>query len=354
MLASRVVHRLATLATLLALAAPAGAPAAEGLELWGEVGGGVDTNPERLAGEAAASRWFTSLLGRARLRLAGDAATAVVTVTEAGRLYPDARGADALASRAELAVRAGLGHGLSVAGSGVASDTSERAGLLDRHALRGEASVALGRGALDLALAGGWALFAPREASLRPFRSSGPEAWLRAGWALPGGHRLAAAVGASRADFPAWPPVGAQANPTRTDLAWHASGEWSWRGPALLSATFATTWNGSDAPGGDFTRHRLGASGALELPLEVTLAARLALQWTRYPDPLLLAAQQRLAEGQENLDALEVRLTRRVAGPIEASLAAAWYQAQGAAGVPGYRRAVATLALGWRLAAKAR
>lgn len=350
------------LASLLAVAAPALAPAAEdgapepprpaatadGLDLWAEAGGGVDGNPGRVAGVSQSPRGFTSLLGRARARLEGETVAAVLTLTEAGRLYPGARGADALASRLELLGRARLAAGLTAAVSGSAADTTQRDGLLDRHALHGEGSLAYRHGPVQGAVTGGWSLFAPREPLLRPFRSSGPEAWLRLAWWPAGAHQLSVGAGRSRAGFPGWAAAGAPGSPRREDEAQHLSAGWSWRGTALVSLAWDFTQNRSGAPGGDFTRHRLGASGALRLPLEVTLAARLALQWSRYPDPLLLPAEQRLAEGQEALDQMEARLTRTVSGPVEASLSLAWYRAQGGAGVPAYQRTVAAVALGWR------
>jgi hypothetical protein len=341
------------LAAILSLGAPDRARAAAGLDLWAEVGGGVDGNPGRVAGLAQSPHGFASLLGRARVRLEGETASGVLALTEAGRLYPEARGADALASRLELAGRARLAAGLSAAVSGSASDTTQRDGLLDRHALRGEGSLAWRLGPVQGAVAGGWSLFAPREPGLRPFRSDGPEAWLRLAWWPSSAHQVSAGAGRSWADFPGWASAGAPGSPRREDQAQHLSAGWSWRGPALASLGWDFTQNRSGAPGGDFTRHRLTASAALGLPLDLTLAARLALQWSRYPDPLLLPAEQRLAEGREALDQLEARLTRALPGPLEVSLALAWYRAQGGQGVPGYRRTVATLLLGWRSRAAA-
>lgn len=340
----------AALRPLLALALAAAAPAraADWLDLWAEAGGGLDGNPGRLAGGSPSAEPFASVLGRARVRLQGEAAAGSLTLTEAARWYPGARGADALASRLEAAARARLVGGLTAALGGSASDTTQRDGRLDRHALRGEGSLAYRHGPAQLALAGGWALFTPREASLRPFRSSGPEAWLRLAWWPAAAHQLGLGAGRSWADFPGWAAAGAPGSPERRDEAEHLSAGWSWNGAALTSLGWDYTRNRSGAPGGDFTRHRLTASAALDLPAEVTLAARLALQWSQYPDPLLLPAEQRLAEGREALDQVEARLTRPVHGPWEVSLTLAWYRAEGGAGVPAYERAVATLALGWR------
>lgn len=340
--------RLAALLPLLALAAGSPARAADWLDLWAEAGGGLDGNPGRVAGGSPSAEPFASVLGRARVRLQGEAAAGSLTLTEAARWYPGAHGADALASRLEAAGRARLVGGLTAALAGAASDTTQRDGLLDRHALRGEGSLAYRHGPVQGAVAGGWSLFTPREALLRPFRSRGPEGWLRLAWWPAAAHQLTAAAGRSWAEFPGWAAAGAPGSPQRRDEAAHLSAGWSWRGAALTSLGWDYTRNRSGAPGGDFTRHRLTGSAALELPAEVTLAARLALQWSRYPDPLLLPAEQRLAEGREALDQLEARLSRPVHGPWEASLTLAWYRAEGGAGVPAYERAVATLSVGWR------
>ncbi len=340
--------RLLAAPLLLALAAAAPARAAEWLDLWAEAGGGVDGNPGRVAGGSPSAEPFASLLGRARVRLQGEAATGSLTLTEAARWYPGARGADALASRLEASARSRLVGGLTAALAGSASDTTQRDGELDRHALRGEGSLAWRHGPVQGAVAGGWSLFTPRSAPLRPFRSRGPEGWLRLSFWPSAAHQLTAGAGRSWADFPGWAAAGAPGSPERRDEAEHLSAGWSWQGAALTTLGWDYTRSRSGAPGGDFTRHRLTGSAALELPAEVTLAARLALQWSRYPDPLLLPAEQRLAEGREALDQVEARLSRPVHGPWEASLTLAWYRAEGGAGVPAYERVVATLALGWR------
>ena len=351
MLASARVPRLAPLlAALLVLASPP-ARAEGGLDLWFEAGGGADTNPRRLPGPEDGPRGFTSLLGRARLSLEGEAARGLVTLTEAARLYPSSGDATALASRLEAAGRWRLGEGVAATLSGAATDYRERAGLLDRQAARVEGSLGLDRARWGAALAAGWSRFAPGDPALRPFRSSGPEGWLRATLAPSSAHRLAGALGASLADYPAWSDLGPPAGPSRADRALLAGLDWSFRGEALLSAGWSFTLNRSDAAGGDFTRHRFTASAATRLPAELTLAARAALQWTRWPDPLLLPASVRLAEGQEALDTVEARLSRPLLGPVELSLSLAWYHADGTAEVPGYQRAVATLAVGWRGAA---
>lgn len=345
---------LAAALAALAAAPPARAEAPEPpppwLDLWVEAGAGADGNPRREAGVARSPSGFTSLLGRARARLAGERTALTLTLTEAGRLYPAAEGADALASRLEAAARAALGAGLTASASAAASDTTTRDGRLDRHALRADASLAWRAGPLQAAAAGGWSRFAPRERTLHPFRAEGPEAWLRLSCWPAAAHRLTAGAGRSVAGFPGWAAAGAPGAATRRDRAGHLAAEWSWRGEALAAAGWTYTRNESSAPGGDFTRHRLTASAALPLPADLTLAARLALQWSRYPDPLLLAAEQRLAEGQEALDQLEARLTRPLPGALEASLTLSWYRARGGAGVPAYERAVAAVGIGWRSA----
>jgi hypothetical protein len=340
------VPRLAPLlAALLVLASPP-ARAEGGLDLWFEAGGGADTNPRRLPGPEDGPRGFTSLLGRARLSLEGEAARGLVTLTEAARLYPSSGDATALASRLEAAGRWRLGEGVAATLSGAATDY--RSGPAARPPGGASRGPELDRARWGV-LAAGWSR-CPGDRPA-PFRSSGPEGWLRATLAPSSAHRLAGALGASLADYPAWSDLGPPAGPSRADRALLAGLDWSFRGEALLSAGWSFTLNRSDAAGGDFTRHRFTASAATRLPAELTLAARAALQWTRWPDPLLLPASVRLAEGQEALDTVEARLSRPLLGPVELSLSLAWYHADGTAEVPGYQRAVATLAVGWRGAA---
>jgi hypothetical protein len=334
---------LATAGEVRAQAEPEGGLAAD---LWAESGAGVDSNPRRLAG-AAGAEGFATALARGRLRWEREGGRLSLALAEAGRLYPGARGADALASRLEAAGSVPLPWGLALAGSAVASDLTERDGLSDRHALRGEAALGWAGRSLGGSLAAGWSLFSPREASLRAFRSRGPEGWLRAWWRPSRGHRLAVAAGATWAIYPGWAALAA-AEPTRDDTAFTGTAEWSWTGPALVAAGWAYTRNASGARGGDFERHRATLRTAVHLGEESTLALRAALQWTRYPDSLFAGAQQRLAEGQEGLDLVEARLARHLGGPWELAGTATFTRAEGGPGAPAYSRLVGVLSLGWR------
>jgi len=346
-LASPGVLRLAAAFSLLATAAGARAADPEGgLDLRVEAGGGVDSNPRRLAGFSG-GEGFATALARVRLSRGGEGSRLALSLTEAGRLYPGARGADALASRLEAAGSASLPAGFALSATASASDLSERAGSLDRHALRGEAALVRQGAALGAALAAGWSLFAPREASLRPFRSQGPEGWLRAWWSPAEGHRLTAAAGLSAAEFPAWEALAAEPL-TRGDTAFTAAAGWSWGGAALASAEWDFTRSRSNAAGGDFDRHRVALRAAARCAEATSLALRASLQWTRYPDPLLLPSQQRLAEGQEALDLVEARLARSLGGPWEVALSLAWTRARGGPGAPAFSRLVGGLSLGWR------
>jgi hypothetical protein len=339
-------------AAILLLAAAAGARAQHGseggldLDLRVESGGGVDSNPRRLAGAAGAEGFATALV-RGRLRWDGEVARLSLALTEAGRLYPGARAADAMASRLEASASVPLPAGLSLDGSILASDLSEREGQLDRHGLRGEAALGRAGRTIGAALAAGWSLFTPREASLRPFRSRGPEGWLRAFWRPAERHRLAAAAGVAAAAFPGWAALGAE-DPGRDDTAFTGMAEWSWAGPALLSAGWAYTRNASSARGGDFGRHRATLRAAARLGEETTVALRAALQWSRYPDPLFAGAQQRLAEGQEGLDLVEARLSRSLGEAWEVALTATFTRAEGGPGAPAFSRLLCGLSLGWR------
>ena len=261
---------------------------------------------------------------------------------------PGPSGADAIGSRLDLAGRLALAPALALLGSAAGSDYRERDGQLDRAAARGALTLALDGEGLGATLTAGWSLFAPRLAALRPFRADGPEAWLGGRWSPAPGHQLTAALGGSRSFYRAWPGQAAGTTALRVDEAWGLEAGWSWQGPALLGAAWGYTDSRSDVAGGDFRRHRLSASLAVELPAALTLAGRAALQWTRYPDPLLVAAQQALAEGQENLDRLELRLSRPLAERLEVALTGAWTHADGGAGVAGYQRLTVGLVLAWR------
>jgi len=352
-LASRSVHRPnAALAAGLALAAalaaaPGPAAADDRADLWLEGGAGLDTNPHRAPGPVDGAATAT-LLGRLRLPWSGEGRRLVLTAAEAGRLHAGASGADAIGSRLDLAGRLALAPALALLGSAAGSDYRERDGQLDRAAARGALTLALDGEGFGGTLTAGWSLFAPRLAALRPFRADGPEAWLGGRWSPAPGHQLTATLGGSRSYHRAWPGPAAGATALRVDEAWGLEAGWSWQGPALLGAAWGYTDSRSDVAGGDFQRHRLSASLAVELPAALTLAGRAAVQWTRYPDPLLLAAQQALAEGQENLDRLELRLSRPLAERLEVALTGAWTHADGGAGVAGYQRLTIGLVLAWR------
>jgi hypothetical protein len=337
---------LALLAAL-AVAAPAGAPAAEGeLELQLEAGGGADSNPTRALGGGGPAGGFGLALIRARADVVGERLRFQAALDEGARLYPGTAEASALASRLEASLRLALGAGLTAGANLSASDLTERGHALDQDTLRAEASVGWARGSVGAALAAGFTLFAPREATLQPFLASGPEAALRAWWSPRPEHLISASGSAWWASYPRWVERGGRRDRTST-----LSAEYAWRGDFLAALGYAFSHDASSAQGGDYDRHRLTVRGAVLLPLELTLALRAALQWSSYPQPLFLPQQLLLAAGQENQDALELRLTRPLGGDLELALAAALYRAEAVRGggpAPDYTRGVLSTTLVWR------
>jgi hypothetical protein len=338
---------LALLAAL-AVASPAGAAAAEGeLELQLEAGGGADSNPTRALDGGGTPGGFGLVLVRARAEVVGERLRFQAALDEGARLYPGQEAASALASRLEASLRVALGGGLAAEASLSARDLTERGHALDQDALHSEASLGWARGGFGAALAGGFTLFAPREATLRPFLASGPEAALRAWWSPRPEHLLSASGSVWWASYPRW---GELAPGGRDDRTSTLSAEYAWRGDFLAALGYAFSHDASSTDGGDYDRHRLTARGAVLLPLELTLALRAALQWSSYPRALFLSEQLLLAAGQENQDAFEVRVTRPLGADLELALAAALYRAeavQGGGAAPEYTRAVLSTTLVW-------
>jgi hypothetical protein len=351
-LASPTVHgRIALLALVVAaLPAPAAASDAD-VEVAAEVGTGLDTNPRRLTGDAGPAGGFGFAQVRARGRLTGERLRLDGRVAQAGRLYPGASDATASASRADLGASVALSDHLSLGATLAASDYTERAHRLDEDAAEAQASLSWSGGELAASLSGGWNGFLPRGPELRPFRASGPEGSLRASWAPAQQHAFSAAYTLWAAAYPRWREAAPGAR--RDDRTHTVSAEYAHRGALVAALGYAFAWNRSGAAGADYQRHRVTARCAAFLPYDFTVAARGALQWSRYPDPLLLQQQELLlAQGQENQDALEVRLTHPLTARLEIALSVAWYGGEIATGpsiaAPGFSRVVATTTVGWR------
>ncbi len=349
MVASPRVHRApALVAALLAAVSPATSrAAAQELELEAELGTGLDTNPERVEGAGARSDGFASALVRARARATGERFGLFASLTEAGRLYPGASGATAVASRLEASTRLSLSPQLSAGAAVLASDLTERGDRLDQDALHAEASLAFAASPWSASLAGGWTLFAPRPQPVRAFLASGPEARLRASWAASREHVLSAGYGLWSASYPRWADIAPGGRDDRTQTVW---AEYAHRGSFLASLGYAYSWDRSSAAGGDFERHRVTARGATFLPLRLSLAARASLQWSHYPEPLFVTEQLLLAQGQENQNALEVRLARPLSEALELAVTFALYGGELAAAgsAPGFARSVLSATIGWR------
>ena len=317
------------------------------LELEGELRTGVDTNPERLEGPGARSDGFASLLVRGKARSSGERFGLAAALTEAGRLYPGVSGATAVASRLDASARLSLSPRLSAGAAVLASDLTESGDRLDQNALHAEASLAWAGGRWGASLSGGWTLFVPRPQPVRAFLASGPEARLRAWWAAAREHVLAAGYSWWSAGYPRWNDIAPGGRDDRTQTVW---AEYAHRGSFLAALGYAYSWNTSTAAGGAFQRHRVTARAAAFLPFRFSLAARASLQWAHYPEPLFVAEELLLAQGQETQDALEVRLTRPIGGSVDVGLAFALYGSESVAdgAAPGFSRTVLSAVVGWR------
>jgi hypothetical protein len=330
-----------SLALLLALALAGAARADDGAwEARGEVGGGVDTNPGRLAGPGAVAAGFTSALVEARAGVEGEGRRASVRIAEAGRLYLRAPRANALGSRLEADVRLGLGAGFGAGASLAGSDLRERGGVLDQGTFRGEATLAWEGERWAASGGAAWSLFAPRWAEFRPFASQGPELAARLSHSPSGGHAVALGATLRSSDYGAWPGG-------RRDRAAGGSAEWAYRGPFVVSARYDLTGNRSTFDGGDFQRHRVALAAAAYLSGDSSLAVRVRLQRSRYPRALQLQ-EQLLLEGGEGQDAVEARLVLPVRGGWELALSLARHWSEVVRGGPSFDRTVAALTLGFR------
>jgi hypothetical protein len=338
-----------TAALLACLGSPRVARGADlELALEAELGAGVDTNPERVLGASESADGFAVALVRGKLRLEGERAGLSAQLSEAGRLYFGAGSATAGASRLEAQGQLRLSERVSAGASLLASDLTERGHRLDHDVLDGSAFLSWASGPWGASATAGWNLFAPRDAPLRAFLSSGPHAGVRGSWRFLPAETLHAGYDFAAPAYPRWrEAVGTE----RDDRTHTLSAEWVHRGSFLAGLGYAYSWNRSSAAGGDFDRHRVTGRLATYLPYDFTLALRGSLQWSRYPEPLFLAEQILLAEGQQNLDSLEARLTHPLRGALEVALSLALYRAEAVVGpgdAPSFTRGVASLALTWR------
>ncbi len=336
---------------ILALLLAPWAPSARGAEVdWGlfaELGGGQDTNPERLfgpEGRGVPPEGFAAALARARGALELERFRLSARLTGAARLYPGRPDATAAAGRLEAELQQGIAGSLAAAAELESSGLAERGHRLDQRTLRALAGLRWDPGTFGASLTAGFGLFEPLAADLRPLRARGPEGWLRAHWTPEPRHALSAGLGLWSAGYPAWHEL---AQERRRDDTFTATGEYAFRGPLLAAFAYAWSSNRSTAVGGAYERHRLTARGAAFLPLDLSLALRASLQWTRYPEPLFLR-EQLLAGGGESQNAAEARLARRL-GRLELALSFAryWSEAVSGGSAPSFSRNVTSLTVGF-------
>ena len=315
------------------------------LSVEAELGAGLDDNPDRLTGSGSPAAEFLSLLVKARGSLEGEGAQVRATLIEGGRLYPGPSQADAVASLFEASASAGLSRTLTAGLELRASDLSEEGQVLDDDTVRAQALLAYRVGRLRARLGAGFGLDRPRGPTLWAFEALGPEASIGLEVVPARQHALSAGYAVEYDDYPRFAEL---AQRERADTTQTLLVDYRYDGDFLAGLGYAYAWNRSSAPGGDFERHRLTARLAAYLPLELTLALRVALQWSHYPQPLYLEEQLLLAEENQNL--LEVRLTRPLCEGLELALAGSAYREEATPGTPapGFARDLVSLSLVWR------
>ncbi len=136
--------------------------------------------------------------------------------------------------------------------------------------------------------------------------------------------------------------------PRRTDSLITAGAGYSFRGPFAFSATYSYTEQASNSLGSSSMRHRLTVTGALRLPLSVTLLAQATLQLSRYPVDYP-SEELVLLDDDENHNAVSVKLVRPISEHIDVELRYALYQNRLPNEGLTYLRQVAWAGLGWRL-----
>jgi hypothetical protein len=344
-LALQSVHRLAaTIALAVSGALPFPACAETELALQAEVGAGIDSNPDRLAGSSSPSQEFLLALVRARSTLEGDRSRLLADITGGARLYPGLPAANALASRLDVSGQVALVPALAGSAALMASDLTERRHQLDQDMLRASAALAFVPGPWRVSVSGGWMLFAPRDLPLSAFEASGPEASLRLSWSPAIEHTLSTGYGQWRPEYPRWWEISPLA---RSDMAQTVSVEYAHEGNFLAAAGYAYAWNTSSVPGGAFQRHRITARAAAYIG-NFTVALLATVQMSHYPQPLYLQQQLLLAQGNEN--GIEARLTYPLGQELEVALACALYRSETVQGAPApsFSRALISVSVAWR------
>ncbi len=331
---------------VVAMALAAGVARADGWKLQLEAGAGGDTNVHRESGGAGtgalaattggrfaaagrvadALRLSGSAVALARAYAGGDAADENVFV-----LAADAR-ADVILGDVTPGVRASYYDAIAADGD-LAS--------LDFRTGEAAATLALRDGDHRVEAFAGWRCYRFKPNATFDFGgerggvryayapAGDGDAWaFRAGYAV---NRRAYSSPAVANLCPAGAPVAPSCLvPTardRVDMFHDASVEVTWTGAILASARYQLMVNDSSSFAQSLLRHRVELAGTFDTWLDVVLTVKLLLQWSRYPDGLLLGGDLGTFTTieDETRNALVVHVTREIADGWMAEARYAFY-----------------------------
>jgi len=310
-----------------------------------EGGAGYDSNPLRVTGGSDAAA-FGEVVVDARTSAADDRGEVRLALSEGARVFLGTPEANVLATRAEVAAAAAVGSTGAIGAALFLRDLSEQGGVRSESDGLAAATARLDVGTSRLRLSAGWSATWPRAMQVRPFAAQGPELVLAAALGLGRAQSLELAYAYRFYTYPRWTETATRADQTHT-----VSLDWMWRGPLVMGFGYFFAVNESSVPGGAYRRHHLQFRVAAPLPLGWAIALHGSLQRSIYPDGFYTDAQVLLAQGDEQQNAFELRLSRPLGDRAELVFKAGAYASElGSAGsrLP-YDRQVAQVALGWRL-----
>jgi hypothetical protein len=308
-----------------------------------ELGGGVDTNPLRLAEEGVEREPFVSAVAIGSF--AGHAGKLDLrgALSLGARSYPSARDANLVATRLDLGAGRAVSRKLRLELAGTFHDLTEHGGVRSETGGRAGLDATLRAGRSRIGLGGGFEAIAPRDAPLQRFEWYGPTASLWVTTPAGESQHVRAGVDYARRHYANW------LEPRDDDVV-TATVEWLRRRPVLIGIAYAFSADFSDVDGGSHFRQRLSARAAVTLPGEFTVALLGNIQRSQYPDRFS-TDQPVLLSQQDAQNALELRVARPLGSRLELAITAAAYDSElNGAGVPRlpYAREVIGIALSWR------
>ncbi|HKA86610.1 MAG TPA: hypothetical protein VKE22_03055 [Haliangiales bacterium] len=351
-----------TIARLVAAMALAGGVArADGWKVQLEAGAGGDTNVHRESGGSPTGALDAAAGGR--FSASGRVAEAVRLAASAlalGRGYAgaDASGENVFVLAADARADFLLGDAVPGVRASYYDAFAAQSDLTSLDFRAGEAAgaLALRDGDHRVEAFAGWRFyrFKPNAA----FDFDGERAGVRYAFAPAGdgdAWALRAGYGINRRAYSAPAianlcPSGAPVAPSclvptgrdRVDLFHDAAVEVTWTGAILASARYQLMVNDSSSFAQSLLRHRVELAATLDTWLELVVTVKLLLQWSRYPDGLLLGGDLGTFTTieDETRNALIVHVTREIADGWMAEARYAYYASPFAPGVASYTRHV--------------